>query len=670
MSDPISSEQYLTIFYEKLNGMKWLKNLNWCSTAPLSEWYGVETDSGGNIIGINLHHNQLEGTLPPELFMISTLRILILSSNKIEGNIPESFATSSIETLDLSKNSLGGVLSLPVVESISRMKFLAPSSVNLSMNTGFYLPDNLGELKFRSKKSLKLSSCSIIGSIPESIGRLTWLDELDLSCNALEGPIPETLCSCRSLSILFLQDNRLCGELPASLGSLTSLTNFTAFQNKITGGIPHSVRNLRNLTVFAINDNNFDSEISVGAVMLISRIHAGRRGVVDLSACQPGFTLPENINEVATLGVRSINLSRCSLRGKVPDSLGQLVDLEYLNLSNNALSGVLTWSVIRLITKNAFRWPQVLSGNVRHQDPSITCGAMKPDVLGTIGFCLPQDIDVVGLETKIIDFSNCSLVGLIPSKIGDLTNLTVLKLSSNELHGSIPASVCLLENLTILDLSNNALDGPIPSGIGKLERLITLNLSSNYLSGSLPSGIGQFGFIENLILGNNRFSGEITGEISNLRTLRVLSLEGNSLTGTIPSSIASLTALEVINISKNKLTGVILPIFREIAKLRVLNISVNMFFGEIPDIFAELPELEVVDLSENEFSKKVPDYLFDFAKTRQFSFAYNYLDGKIPEDIMKQNTKQKSDSSDRVRVGIFDAFGCEGAIERTFCMDL
>ena len=81
------------------------------------------------------------------------------------------------------------------------------------------------------------------------------------------------------------------------------------------------------------------------------------------------------------------------------------------------------------------------------------------------------------------------LSGLIPSEIGNLTQLRKLSLESNKFNGVIPREIGALKNITDLTLSSNQLSGNIPSEIGELESLEHLALNSNTLSGYLPPEI-------------------------------------------------------------------------------------------------------------------------------------------------------------------------------------
>lgn len=64
---------------------------------------------------------------------------------------------------------------------------------------------------------------SLKGSVPESIGTLRSLTNLDLSWNNFQGLIPKSIGNLTSLSILDLSGNNFHGSLHESIGSLTSL---------------------------------------------------------------------------------------------------------------------------------------------------------------------------------------------------------------------------------------------------------------------------------------------------------------------------------------------------------------------------------------------------------------------------------------------------------------
>ncbi|KAJ0086368.1 hypothetical protein Patl1_07498 [Pistacia atlantica] len=89
-------------------------------------------------------------------------------------------------------------------------------------------------------------------------------------------------------------------------------------------------------------------------------------------------------------------------------------------------------------------------------------------------------------QLKTLDISGNALTGTLPSQLGELTQLQFLDLGNNLLSGSLPVTLLTnLQSLTSLDVSNNSLSGSIPSEIGNLK-----NLTDLYL-GPLPEELSK-----------------------------------------------------------------------------------------------------------------------------------------------------------------------------------
>ena len=43
----------LVALHESTDGPNWKNNDNWLSDAPISEWYGITTDSGGDVVHLS-----------------------------------------------------------------------------------------------------------------------------------------------------------------------------------------------------------------------------------------------------------------------------------------------------------------------------------------------------------------------------------------------------------------------------------------------------------------------------------------------------------------------------------------------------------------------------------------------------------------------------------------
>lgn len=192
----------LIALYDATNGDNWTNNANWCTNAPLSEWYGVSTDSEGRVIGINLSNNNLEGEIPIEL-----------------GNL------SNLGSLNLSNNQLTGIIS-PELCELYNLEYL-----NLSVN-------------------------QIIGGIPESFGNLSNLKYCYLNDNQLTGTIPEYLANLTKLSYIDFSDNMLWGNLPQAITSTDwwKTNGYRCIRQNEPGGFTFDILNLY-IPDFTATDN-------------------------------------------------------------------------------------------------------------------------------------------------------------------------------------------------------------------------------------------------------------------------------------------------------------------------------------------------------------------------------------------------------------------------------
>jgi hypothetical protein len=151
------------------------------------------------------------------------------------------------------------------------------------------------------------------------------------------------------------------------------------------------------------------------------------------------------------------------------------------------------------------------------------------------------------------------LYGMLPSEIGDLSYLEVLRMVFNGIIGSIPSEIGNLLQLRELRLSGNGLSGPIPATLGNLANLEGLFLYYNQLSGPIPRELGKLVNLNRLLLYSNQLSGPIPAELGNMSSLIFLGLEDNQLSGSIPPSLGQLTNLCDLDLSFNQLTGTLPP---------------------------------------------------------------------------------------------------------------
>jgi len=206
-----------------------------------------------------------------------------------------------------------------------------------------------------------------------------------------------------------------------------------------------------------------------------------------------------------------------------------------------------------------------------------------------------------------ITLNNIGITGYIPSAIGNLAELRILVLSSNQLSGSIPSSFSNLTKLITLALDYNYhLTGTLPSYLVNFINLQSLDLEYNQLSGSIPNSLGNLTKMNLLRLDNNQLTGIIPPSLGNLINLTDLELYNNQLTGSIPTSLGNLTNLIYLYLFENQLSGAIPDSLGNLNHVIHISINNNQLSGSIPSSLSNLPKLQALGLNNNHLSGSIP----------------------------------------------------------------
>ena len=245
---PLSDREILVSFYEATDGPNWINSRNWLTDAPLGEWYGVDADARGRVVGLSLFANNLGGPIPPELGELTSLAELFLVRNSLTGPIlPQLGNLTSLDRMILSENDLAG----PLPPELGRLTSLRVLSLGDNELTG-PIPSELGRLS--RLEGLWLNSNDLSGPIPLELGRLTNLEWVSLSGNNLTGPIPPDLGNLRELRLLDLASNDLSGRLPLGLTEASGLRRLSVANNSgLSGPLPYRLTDLRLESLLAGN---------------------------------------------------------------------------------------------------------------------------------------------------------------------------------------------------------------------------------------------------------------------------------------------------------------------------------------------------------------------------------------------------------------------------------
>lgn len=218
-----------------------------------------------------------------------------------------------------------------------------------------------------------------------------------------------------------------------------------------------------------------------------------------------------------TMGLTQLDLAHNNLNGTIPTTIGELVNLQAVDVSNN------------------------------------------PE-LGADGCCDDADSyyqSFYGYNTTI------------PTEIGQLRKLQVLKMDWSRFMRQIPTEVGRLRNLQFWrvqgSFETNQVSGTIPSQFGNLKKLSEFMMENNTLSGTLPSELSNMESMEKFTVQDNKLSGSLPDDMGDLEALNWWDTFGNKLEGDLPSSIEKIGNLDYLYLQNEQLD----PVLRHFCRQRI-----------------------------------------------------------------------------------------------------
>ncbi|KAL2454570.1 Leucine-rich repeat protein kinase family protein [Abeliophyllum distichum] len=247
-------------------------------------------------------------------------------------------------------------------------------------------------------------------------------------------------------------------------------------------------------------------------------------------------SLPPSIGNMKKLS--NLILVGCGFSGRIPSSIGSLQDLVFLSLNSNRFIGGIPPS-IGLLSK--LYWLDLADNRL-----SGTIPVSKGNTPG---------LDML-VKTKHFHFGKNQLSGEIPPQLfsSDMT-LRHLLLENNSLTGNIPSTLGLVHTLEVVRLDKNSLSGSVPPNLNNLAYVQELFLANNKLTGPFPNltGMTSLNYVD---LSNNSFAvSDVPPWFSTLQSLTSLIMEDTQIQGQLPVSMFSPFQLQTVVLKKNKING-------------------------------------------------------------------------------------------------------------------
>ncbi|MBA0828182.1 hypothetical protein Goarm_012892 [Gossypium armourianum] len=231
-------------------------------------------------------------------------------------------------------------------------------------------------------------------------------------------------------------------------------------------------------------------------------------------------------------------LAGCGFTGNIPEELGNLAELSFLALNSNNFTGKIPPSLGKL---SKLYWLDLADNQLVGAIPVSTPTSPGLDLL---------------LKAKHFHFNKNKLSGTIPPKLFSSEMVLIHMLfDGNQLTGNIPSTLGHVQTLEVLRLDRNALWGEVPSNLNNLTNINELNLAHNNLTGPLPD-LTSMNTLNYVDLSNNSFDPtEAPVWFSTLSSLTTLVIEHGSLQGPVPEKLFSFPQIQQVKLRNNAFNG-------------------------------------------------------------------------------------------------------------------
>ncbi|XP_017232573.1 receptor like protein 27-like [Daucus carota subsp. sativus] len=356
-----------------------------------------------------------------------------------------------------------------------------------------------------------------------------------------------------------------------------------------------------------------------------------------------------------------------NLHGGLPDSIGFLESLTFLDISYCDLSGLIPRSI-----GNLSRLMRLgLDGNHLHGQIPVGLANLtnlRNLYLPSNNFTGPFPSWIFHLKDFIsLDLGSNSLTGQLDvfnslnGSFSQLVNLIHLDLSSNNFSGVMDLETfSRLEYLEHLDLSHNSLlvtstgTATLPPKLHHLglssckmkkfpriskdvEFFLHIDISDNQIEGEIPHWISLVNRSPISVLFpktylNLSYNG-LTGGLEQLpwNEIQILDLQSNMLNGSLPNLFCKSRSLEILNLSHNNLSGVLPNCSTSMSPLLVFDLRMNNIQGNLPSTLSNFHYLETINLNGNKLQGRIPSSFSKFDYLQVLDLGNNQLHDTFPQ---------------------------------------
>lgn len=617
-------------------------------------------DGIGDAVGlqiVNVADNNLEGEIPFELYLLTSLKKLDLGYNFFSGRLDNAIGSmSSLESLHLYHNQFTGRIPAAFGDltnlqelNLAENNFggTIPAELNDLTNLRFLSIQREGGILGTTDVGIRHGTSSeqglgLIGSLP-AFDKLTSIEELYLGVNGLTGTIPFNFLGAvqdkGSLIKVDLTSNVLTGTIPASLSEFDMLALYAA-GNRITG----IAKSLCTKSQWLNGDvGNFACDGILCPVGTYNSIGRAGNSTPSCQACSSGSN--------GYLGSFKCLSSEDAQEGSERATLEILYNamdgpnwLDSTNWLDPDVS-ICDWFGIQCVsdTNKSVSSIVLRKNRLKNNFPSEIYQLPNLMELNLQGNNITFNMNGIGnaASLKSLDLEDTGLTSLVG--INQATGLKLLRVDGNN-FAEFPEVAFDLTTLEVLSLSDNYFpEEMVPDFLQSLTSLTYFACSACGFFGPIPT---FFGLMPNL---------------------QYLKLSQNALTGTLPVALESLSALKHLDLSEQPslgrgITGNLLS-FSNQTELTELFLQHNNFQGPIPATFlssVRKDELVTVDLRYNGLNASLPVELGNIDKLNLY-VSSNLIDS-IPESLCTENWNDgdvATNGCDGIMcpIGTFNAFG-------------